>query len=60
MFVIALGFDETDDPNARTLIDPPLTDDTTVSELRLRVAELLKKPSEDFNLMYCGVSVERL
>jgi hypothetical protein len=56
MYVIAQGFDENDDPTARTLIEPPLGDDNTVSELRLRVAEILKKPSDDFNLMYCGVS----
>jgi len=56
MYVITLGFDENDDPVAKTLVDPPLSEENTVLELRTRVSELLKKPSEDFNLMYCGVS----
>ena len=57
MYLQVNGFGKTGPKIRRTKVEPPLKETAKVSDLRTRVATIIKKPKGDFVLMHCGVSL---
>ena len=57
MYLLVNGFGENGPKIRRTKVEPPLKDTSKVSDLRTRVASILKKKKDSFILMHCGVSI---